>query len=104
MVLQQNSDEKIWGWCDPGEKIKINSGWDTASYNTIGNSDGKWILSIKTPAAGGPYTLTINGSNKIVLEDILDRRSLGLQWPKQYGNELQLGYKTIYCRCRECYQ
>lgn len=53
MVLQQNTEVKIWGWCDPGEKIRIHSGWDTTSYNTTGNPDGKWTLSIKTPEAGG---------------------------------------------------
>jgi sialate O-acetylesterase len=88
MVLQQNSDEKIWGWCGPGEKIQINSGWDTVSYNAIGNSDGKWMLSIKTPAAGGPYTLTINGSNKIVLEDIL----VGEVWDCSGQSNMEMNY------------
>jgi sialate O-acetylesterase len=88
MVLQQNSGEKIWGWCDPGEKIKVNSSWDTASYNTIGNPDGKWMLSIKTPAAGGPYTLTISGSNKIVLEDIL----IGEVWDCSGQSNMEMNY------------
>ena len=90
MVLQQNSDEKIWGWCDPSEKIKINSSWDTISYNTIGTSDGKWILSIKTPSAGGPYTLTINGSNKIVLEDIL----VGEVWDCSGQSNMEMSYNS----------
>jgi sialate O-acetylesterase len=88
MVLQQNNDEKIWGWCDPGEKIKISSGWDTASYSIIGNPDGKWIVSIKTPAAGGPYTLTINGNNKIVLEDIL----VGEVWDCSGQSNMEMSY------------
>lgn len=88
MILQQNSNVKIWGWCDPGEKIKINSGWDTTYYNATGNSDGKWILSIKTPAAGGPYTLTINGSNKIVLEDVL----VGEVWACSGQSNMEMNY------------
>ena len=88
MVLQQNSDEKLWGWCDPGEKIKIHSDWDTTTYNTTGNSDGKWMLSIKTPAGGGPYTLTINGSNKIVVEDIL----VGEVWVCSGQSNMEMSY------------
>jgi sialate O-acetylesterase len=88
MVLQQLSDVKIWGWCDPSEKIKINPGWDTASYNTIGNADGKWILSIKTSSAGGPYTLDIQGSNKIVLEDIL----VGEVWDCSGQSNMEMNY------------
>lgn len=88
MVLQQNSEVKMWGWCDPDEKIRINSGWDTATYNTTGNADGKWMLSIKTPVAGGPYTLTVNGSNNIVLEDVL----IGEVWGCSGQSNMEMNY------------
>ena len=88
MVLQQNSDVKIWGWCDPSEKIKVSSAWDTATCNTIGNPDGKWMISIKTPGAGGPYTLTINGHNKIVLEDVL----IGEVWTCSGQSNMEMNY------------
>jgi sialate O-acetylesterase len=102
MVLQQKSDVKIWGWCDPSEKIKISSGWDTATYNTIGNADGKWMLSIKTPTAGGPYTLAINGNNQIILQDVLigeawvcsgqSNMEMSYSWGiKQYTNDIENG-------------
>ena len=70
MVLQQQSEVKLWGWCDPNENIKASSGWDTTTYKTIGNADGKWMVSIKTPVAGGPYEITLNGNNKVVVEDV----------------------------------
>ena len=76
MVLQQKSDVTIWGWCDAGEKIKIKTGWDTTTYNTVGSSSAKWSLKVKTLAAGGPYEITITGNNNIVLEDVL----LGEVW------------------------
>ncbi len=88
MVLQQKSDVKIWGWCDPSEKIKINTSWDTATYNTTGNSDGKWMLSIKTLAAGGPYIVTVNGSNKIILEDVL----VGEVWACSGQSNMEMSY------------
>jgi len=89
MVLQQNSEVNIWGWCGPGEKIKLTTGWDTVVYNTKGSSGAKWNLTIKTPAAGGPYTLTINGNNRIILEDIL----IGEVWVCSGQSNMEMHYK-----------
>jgi sialate O-acetylesterase len=71
MVLQQNSDCKLWGWSDGGEKITVRCSWDTTTYNGKADGNGKWMLTVRTPKAGGPYTVAINGNNKILLEDVL---------------------------------
>jgi sialate O-acetylesterase len=71
MVLQQKSQAKIWGWCDPTEKIKISTNWDTLTYNTTGSDHAKWNVEIKTPVSGGPFKITINGNNTVVLEDVM---------------------------------
>ena len=69
MVLQQQSEVKLWGWSAPAEKIIIKTSWDTITYKTTSGSSAKWIQKIKTPAAGGPYTITINEST--TLEDVM---------------------------------
>jgi len=71
MVLQQTTEVTIWGWCDVSEKIKLKAGWDTTTYTATGSTSAKWEIKIKTPAAGGPYQVTIDGNNKIILEDVL---------------------------------
>ncbi|MCX6226377.1 MAG: glycosyl hydrolase family 2, partial [Bacteroidia bacterium] len=71
MVLQQKSDAPLWGWAKPGENISITTSWNGNSAATIAGADGKWMLKVKTPAAGGPYSIEISGKNKIVLDDIL---------------------------------
>jgi len=71
MVLQQKSDVPLWGWSKPGENISITTSWDGNSVKTIAGADGKWMLKVKTPEAGGPYKIEIQGKNKINLEDIL---------------------------------
>jgi sialate O-acetylesterase len=68
MVLQQKSEVDLWGWCAPSEKINIKASWDTARYVTTGTSGARWSTKIRTPEAGGPYTITIN---KVVLEDVM---------------------------------
>jgi sialate O-acetylesterase len=71
MVLQQNTEVKIWGWCEPGEKIKVNADWDTTTYAAKGTANANFVVIIKTPATGGTHMITVSGNNKIVLEDVL---------------------------------
>src|SRR5579859_2995856 len=71
MVLQQRSQADLWGWCEPGEKIAITASWDGRVDSVRGTRDGHWKCQLSTPAAGGPYTITIKGQNTLTLENIL---------------------------------
>ncbi|UGU15944.1 sialate O-acetylesterase [Sinomicrobium kalidii] len=75
MVLQQNAEVAVWGTDRPNTRIKARTGWGEKS-TAVTDESGKWKLSVKTGKAGGPYTLEIKGSEKIVLEDVL----LGEVW------------------------
>lgn len=71
MVLQQKKTVAVWGWAEPGEKIKVKGDWQWFAASTKAGKDGKWKVKIRTPKAGGPHTLTITGNNEIILNDIL---------------------------------
>jgi sialate O-acetylesterase len=71
MVLQQHSNVTLWGWCDAGEKILVTPSWSQATDSVIGTRDGHWVLSVATPAAGGPYTIDVSGWNTIELKNVL---------------------------------
>ncbi|MCV9928281.1 sialate O-acetylesterase [Flavobacterium sp. LS1R49] len=71
MVLQRNAEVKIWGWGNPKEEIKLVSSWNNQEYKVVANNQAQWELKIKTPEAGGPYTITIKGYNEVVLKNIL---------------------------------
>ena len=71
MVLQQKADIKLWGWAGPAEILFIKSGWDTTTYSVKTDHGGKWSLSLKTPVAGGPYTISLKASNEIILQDVM---------------------------------
>jgi sialate O-acetylesterase len=72
MVLQQNSQATLWGWSDPSERFTIACSWKTTVDSVQAPNSGKWKAKISTPAAGGPYTITIKSrANTIVLENIL---------------------------------
>jgi sialate O-acetylesterase len=71
MVLQRNSEVKIWGWASPKEEIKLVSSWNNQEYKVTANNQAQWELKIKTPEAGGPFTISIKGYNEVVLKNIL---------------------------------
>lgn len=71
MVLQRNSEVKIWGWANPKEEIKLVSSWNNQEYKTVATNQAKWELTIKTSEAGGPFTISIKGYNEVILKNIL---------------------------------
>src|SRR3989339_378933 len=89
MVLQQNESVAVWGWAETDQKVAITPSWDKKEYCVISDIDGKWMAKIKTPSAGGPYTITIKGDSEIVLDNIL----IGEVWlcSGQSNMEMSLG-------------
>jgi sialate O-acetylesterase len=69
MVLQRDRPIHIWGWSDPGEKVSVSL--HGTSREIVGDSLGNWSVFLPPEAAGGPYQLTVTGSNRIVLDDVL---------------------------------
>lgn len=71
MVFQQNTKAAVWGWTDSGKKVTIRPSWTNARTVAIPDADGKWFARVQTPAAGGPYTVTISDGEKIALRNVL---------------------------------
>ncbi len=70
MVLQRDRALPVWGWADAGEKVQVKLGGQPPVSATAG-PDGAWRVDLPPQPAGGPFTLTVSGSNTIALEDIL---------------------------------
>lgn len=76
MVLQQNSQVKIWGWANPKEPVSVIPSWNKKEYKTEADSNAYWELTIETIQAGGPYEVEIKGYNTLQLTNVL----LGEVW------------------------
>jgi sialate O-acetylesterase len=89
-VLQQGISVPVWGTAEPGEAVTVDLAGKTASART--GADGKWLVRLPPIKAGGPFTLTIAGENKVVLSDIL----VGEVWLAggQSNMERQLGLRA----------
>ncbi|MBT7068029.1 MAG: 9-O-acetylesterase, partial [Verrucomicrobia bacterium] len=92
MVLQQQSDARLWGWAAPGEQVVVHGSWaNEASEPVTADEDGKWKLSIKTPQAGGPHTITVKGTNTLTLNNIL----IGEVWVCSGQSNMEMGMTAI---------
>ena len=69
MVLQQKTENIVWGFADPGEKVSVEANWGKTAKTTA-NAVGKWRVPLETPLHGTGYTITIRGNNAIVLKDV----------------------------------
>ena len=89
-VLQQGTKVPIWGTADPGEAVTVEIAGQTVSTTTA--ADGKWLVRLAPMKAGGPFTVTISGSNKVVVGDVL----VGEVWVAggQSNMERQLGLRV----------
>lgn len=71
MVLQQHADAPVWGWASPGQKVEVSGSWSGKTVRTVAGKNGKWMLRLPTPGAGGPYELRIKASATTVLKGVL---------------------------------
>lgn len=74
MVLQQQTDVKLWGEAAPRSEVSVHVSWSDAEVKTRAGGDGRWELLLKTPEADGtPRTLTVSDGQgePVVLDNIL---------------------------------
>jgi len=65
MLMQQKTDAKIWGKASPGQKITVSASWNVSS-ETKSAENGKWVVILPTPEAGGPYTITVSARDTTI--------------------------------------
>lgn len=72
MVLQQDSNVKLWGKAKPNAKLSIKTSWDNKTYKTTVANDSTWLVTVKTPKADNKaYQIVFNDGEKTQLDNIL---------------------------------
>jgi sialate O-acetylesterase len=64
MVLQRDQPDALWGWAEPGQKIRVEFAGHTAEATA--GADGRWQTQVDPPSVGGPYTLKISSPKSSV--------------------------------------
>ena len=68
-VLQRQMPIHLWGNADPGEKLNIV--FHAQQLIAVADVLGHWSVYLQPEEAGGPYTLTVAGSNVVTARDVL---------------------------------
>ena len=73
MVLQQQTEARLWGWAKAGKEVKVTTSWDGKTVKTKADAAGKWLVKVATPAASyTPYTITFDdGDGKVIIQNVL---------------------------------
>ena len=69
MVLQRGKPTHLWGWTKPGTEVRVEFAGRHAAATA--GPDGRWEAQVEPPPPGGPYTLSIDGSQRFEFRDIL---------------------------------
>ena len=69
MVLQRNKPINIWGWASPNEKVTVQ--FNRQTKTTTATTEGKWLVTLATENAGGPFQLKVKGNNELIIKNIL---------------------------------
>ena len=86
-VLQQGIPAPVWGFADNGEKVTVR--FQDQELSTVAK-DGKWMVRLAPLKAGGPFSMTITGSNTIELANIL----VGEVWVCSGQSNMQFGLQS----------
>ncbi len=70
MVLQRDKDITVWG--DAGKKKRISITFNSRTYTTRADKEGKWSYTLPPMKAGGPHLLRVSSRKDFILiNDIL---------------------------------
>ncbi|MCS2582948.1 sialate O-acetylesterase [Bacteroides sp. BFG-551] len=71
MVLQQQSEVTFSGTATSGKRVQAIASWDNKKVQTNVDTKGEWKLTLQTPRAGGPYSITFSDGEELKLQNIL---------------------------------
>ena len=74
MVLQQQTEARLWGWAKPGSEVKVTTSWSDRVVTAKAGKDGAWLVkSPMTPKASyQPLSITFDdGDGKVTISNVL---------------------------------
>ena len=67
MVIQQQTDVRLWGWAKPGKKVVVTTSWTEQRSEAKADKQGRWLLTVKSPKASyTPLSITFDDGDGVV--------------------------------------
>lgn len=89
MVLQRNTDVKIWGWAPFGEKIEVQ--FLGIEYQAEADTSGLWEVNLGRLEPGGPHQMVIRASNLLTINNI----AIGDVWVASGQSNMELPLRRV---------
>ena len=72
MVLQQQTDARLWGWAKPGKTVTVSTSWSDQKVTAKAGKDGKWLVKVRTPKAGyEPLSITFDDGEAVTINNVV---------------------------------
>lgn len=100
MILQQQSEVKLWGETSPKAEVRVTPSWNGQTVTCRADKSGQWMLKLATPAAGyTPYEITFDDgtAEKAVVRNVL----IGEVWMASGQSNMQMPLKGFPGCCVE---
>ncbi|MGY3091304.1 sialate O-acetylesterase [Hymenobacter sp. UYAg731] len=69
MVLQRDAAVNVWGWAAPQEAVTV--AFLGKTYRATTSPNGQWRVQLPHLHAGGPFEMSIAGTNQLTVKNIL---------------------------------
>ena len=72
MVLQQQTDARLWGWAQAGKTVKVTTSWNKEVVSTKADKNGKWLVKVKTPKASyDQLSITFDDGEPLTIHNVV---------------------------------
>lgn len=72
MVLQQQSDVKLWGKASPKATVRVTPSWNRTTATCRADENGRWETTVHTPQGGfTAYDLTFDDGERTTINNVL---------------------------------
>lgn len=71
MVIQRDTTLPVKGKARPGATVSLSVSWSKKITTATADDNGIFRMTVETPKAGGPHTMTFDDGEKTVLDNIL---------------------------------
>ena len=73
MIIQQQTDVRLWGWAKPGKKVTATTSWSDQRSTVKADRQGRWLLTVKSPQASyTPLSITFDdGDGPVTIQNVL---------------------------------
>jgi sialate O-acetylesterase len=72
MIIQQQSDVRLWGWDNPGTTVRVTTSWSSDVATAKAGNDGLWLVTVRSPRASyTPLSICFDDGERTEVNGVL---------------------------------